>query len=600
MIAYNVESSDSPSGVKSIRYAAVPAGMTFLLVILLVLGGYTSGDRGGSERPNIVLIMSDDMGYSDIGAYGGEIRTPNLDALADAGLRFSQFYNTARCVPTRAALLTGLYPAQTGAGFMIGDQGLPGYRGDLNRQSVTLAEVLKSAGYSTYMSGKWHVTRQLEDIDSLKYNWPRQRGFDRFYGTITGAGSFWDPWTLTRGNTFITPENDPEYQPDRFYYTDAISDNAVRYIQEHLESDEEDPFFMYVSYTAAHWPLHAPEEEIEAYEGMYDDGYQSVRTRRVQRLHELGLIDPSWDLTEPVASWDTLSHRAWHARNMEVYAAMVTRMDKGIGEIVRTLEREGALENTVILYLQDNGACAEVLDWVGEPRSEYRQLADAPVYDPMGPDELQTRTFPLRNRDGYPVVIQSEQVMAGSDQTYHAYGPTWANVSNTPFREFKHWVHEGGIATPLIVHWPAAIADEGEIRRQPSHIIDVMATAVDLADAHYPTVYQGNEITPMEGESLVPVFLEDATPARNAIFFEHEGNRAVRQGKWKLVSTAYDGAGLFIEVDTLATNEWELFDMEADRTETVDLADEHPQRVEEMAELWTQWAARTNTIPKPK
>jgi len=218
-----------------------------------------------SERPNIILIMSDDMGYSDIGAYGGEIRTPTLDRLADNGLRFSQFYNTARCVPSRASLLTGLYPAQTGAGFMIGDAGVPGYRGDLNDHNVTIAEVLKTAGYSTYMSGKWHVTKQLEDVDSLKYNWPRQRGFDRFYGTITGAGSFWDPWTLTRGNTLITVDNDPEYQPEQFYYTDAISDNAVRYVEEHLEDRPDDPFFMYVAYTTAHWPMHAPEAAIKEY-----------------------------------------------------------------------------------------------------------------------------------------------------------------------------------------------------------------------------------------------------------------------------------------------------------------------------------------------
>lgn len=315
-----------------------------------------------NDRPNILLIMSDDMGYSDIGCYGSEIPTPVLDRLAAGGLRFSQFYNTARCCPTRASLLTGLYPAQTGVGFMTGDEELPGYRGDLNDQCVTIAEVLKTAGYRTYMSGKWHVTRQLEDIDSLKYNWPRQRGFDRFYGTIIGAGSLWDPWTLTRGNTYISPFNDPLYQPEeKWYYTDAISDNAVMYLEDHSREAAEEPFFMYVAYTAAHWPLHAPEEEIALHEGRYDEGYAAIRAYRHERLKESGLIDESWKMSDPVADWDTMPDKDWHARNMEVYAAMISRMDKGIGKIVDKLEETGMLDNTLILFLQDNGACAETL-----------------------------------------------------------------------------------------------------------------------------------------------------------------------------------------------------------------------------------------------
>jgi len=553
-----------------------------------------------SDRPNILLILSDDMGYSDIGCYGSEIATPVLDRLAAGGLRFSQFYNTARCCPTRASLLTGLYPAQTGVGFMTGDEELPGYRGDLNDQCVTIAEVLKTAGYRTYMSGKWHVTRQLEDIDSLKYNWPRQRGFDRFYGTIIGAGSLWDPWTLTRGNTYISPFNDSLYQPEeKWYYTDAISDNAAMYIEEHSREAVDDPFFMYVAYTAAHWPLHAPEEEIALHKGRYDEGFAAIRAYRYERLKELGLIDENWEMSDPVADWDTMPDKDWHARNMEVYAAMISRMDKGIGKIVNRLEEKGMLDNTFILFLQDNGACAEDLSWFRYDNVDA-ELADLRAYEPMTPEELQTQMFPEQNREGYPVMIMNKEVMAGSDHTYHAYGPTWANVSNTPFRKFKHWIQEGGIATPLIAHWPAMIRDTNQIRRQPAHLIDIMATAVDISGAEYPSEYEGNAITPMEGKSLRGVLINNDTIEREAIYFEHEGNRGLRRGQWKLVSKAYDHAGHFRKVDTIPAEAWRLYNMEEDRTELNDLAPDYPELVSELSTMWYRWAERTNTTPKPK
>lgn len=551
-----------------------------------------------SNRPNIIVILADDMGYSDLGSYGSEIETPELDTLAKNGLRFSQFYNTARCCPTRASLLTGLYPSQTGMGFMTEDENLPGYRGEIGNQCVTIAEMLKPTGYRTYMSGKWHVARNLEDIDSLKYNWPLQRGFDKFYGTIIGAGSLWDPWTLTRDNTFITPLNDPEYKPEqKWYYTDAISDNATKYIDEHSQGAKEDPFFMYVSYTSPHWPLHAPEDEIALHKGKYDQGLAPIREKRYERLKSIGMIDEDWALTEPVAVWDTLQNKVWHARNMEVYAAMITRMDKGIGKIVEKLKEKGMLENTLILFLQDNGGCAETLNWTRD-NNEHQELTEAPVYDPMGPDELQTQMFPKQNREGFPVIMMGKNVMAGSDQTYHAYGPVWANVSNTPFREFKHWVHEGGVATPLIAHWPAVISDRGQIRHQPGHLIDIMATVVDITGATYPADYNGKAIVPLEGKSLKGVFTNNETIEREAIYFEHEGNRGLRKGKWKLVSKAYDGSGYFRKVNNLATEQWELFDMENDRTETVDLAQENPDIVHELSDLWHQWAKRTNAIPK--
>lgn len=551
------------------------------------------------DRPNIVLIMADDMGYSDIGCYGSEIETPNLDKLASHGLRFSQFYNTSRCCPTRASLLTGLYPAQTGVGRMtVTDYNIPGYRGDLNHQSVTIAEVLKTAGYKTYISGKWHVTKQLEDVDSLKYNWPRQRGFDKFYGTIIGAGSFWDPYTLTRNNTYITPENDPVYKPDHYYYTDAISDNAVKYLEQYKSESEGKPFFMYVSYTAAHWPLHAPDDEIEHYKGKYDQGFDAIRQKRVERLKKMGLINKKWEITKAVARWDTLSNKAWHARNMEVYAAMITRMDKGIGKIIKKLELTSELENTLVIFLQDNGAAAEELEWV-KNREALDTLSTVPLYQAMEKDEIQNDMVPNQNRNGYPVIMQSKKVLSGSDETYNAYGPTWANTSNTPFRKFKHWVNEGGISSPLIVQWPSRINAKDGIRHQLSHLIDIMATCVDVAGATYPSEYKGNVIMPMEGKSLLPVFLNNEKINRDAIFFEHEGNRAVRQQKWKLVSKAQDQPQYYIKIDSLPIDQWELFDMEKDRTETTDLAWQNPEIVRELSNKWYQWAKRTNTVPKP-
>jgi len=582
--------------------------IALFVTIVTVICSFVSCKYGKSyresekERPNIILIMSDDMGYSDIGCYGSEIETPELDKLAANGIRFSQFYNTARCCPTRASLLTGLYPAQTGMGFMTSDQGLSGYRGEISNQCVTIAEVLKRAGYRTYMTGKWHVARNLKDIDSLKYNWPLQRGFDKFYGTIIGAGSYWDPWTLTRGNTFISPYCDPDYTPEEpYYYTDAISDNAVKFIEEHIREAKEDPFFMYVAYTAAHWPLHAPEDEIAFYKGRYDEGFSAIREKRYQKQKKLGLIDKHWQLSEQVAKWDTIPNKSWHARNMEVYAAMISRMDKGIGKIVNELKKNEILENTLILYLQDNGGCAEMIGFLAK-NSKYDTLSETPVYDPMEPCELQTLMAPRQNREGFPVVIMSKKVMAGSDYTYHAYGPAWANVSNTPFRMFKQWVHEGGISTPLIAHWPAKIKDHGQIRRQPGHVIDIMATIVDITGADYPEYYNGHRILPMEGKSLMDVFTDNKPLNREAIYFEHGGNRAIIQGKWKLVSNskAYPRNWRFIREDEIPLDQWALYDLEKDRTETTNLAAQYPEKVKKMADQWQRWAERTNTIPKPK
>lgn len=556
--------------------------LLMLLVLLATLAGAVtrSAAAPAPRRPNIIVILSDDMGYSDLGCYGGEIRTPNLDRLAANGLRFTQFYNTARCCPTRAALLTGLYSHQAGVGHMTQDRGADGYRGDLNRSCVTMAEVLKPAGYATYAVGKWHVTKYTKP-EGPKDNWPLQRGFDHYYGTIAGGGSYWDPVALTRDNTMISPFADPEYRPTgRYYYTDAIADNAVRYVTDHHRENADQPFFMYVAFTAAHWPMNAPEEEIAKYRGKYDAGYEPVRRARYERLKKLGLVDPRWPMTPTAGEWDRVSNQAWEARCMEVYAAMVDRMDQGIGRLVEALRKSGQLDNTLLLFLQDNGGCAE--DMGRRPTSEYTTRPEKPPFPAMRPDELQTTMIPKQTRDGYPV-IQGPAAMPGPDGTFIAYGQGWANVSNTPFREYKHWVHEGGISTPLIAHWPARIRRRGELERQPGHLIDVMATCVDVSGAPYPRQYQGHAITPLEGRSLVPAF-EGKKVQREAIFWEHEGNRAVRVGDWKLVAKGEKGP-------------WELYDLAAGRTELHDLAAQQPDRVKQLAAMWQAWAERAHVLP---
>ena len=527
-----------------------------------------------ASRPNIIIIMADDMGFSDIGCYGSEIETPNLDQLASHGLRFTQFYNTSRCCPTRASLLTGLYPHQAGVGHMMNDRKLPGYRGDLNDSCVTIAQALKPAGYKTYMSGKWHVTKHVQpDLsEEMKSNWPRQRGFDRFFGTIHGAGSFFDPNSLTLDNTQIPPTKD-------FYYTDAISDYASKFIQEH-EGDS--PFFMYVAYTAPHWPMHAKPQDIEKYKGRYDAGWDQLRQTRHARQKEIGLIDPKWQITErdPAApAWEDAEFKDWHARRMEVYAAMVDCLDQGVGRIVKTLKEQGEFENTLILFLADNGGCAEEFGSNGEERTAKKNPP------PIGPDELQTSMVPPITRDGKPV-RQGRGVMPGPADTYVAYGLPWANASNTPFRRYKHWVHEGGISSPLIVHWPQGVDQKlhGKFYSQPAHLIDLMATCVDLSEADYPETYQGEKITPMQGVSLQPSFSGKDLNRTEPLFWEHEGNRAIRMGKWKLVAKG-------------ATGPWGLYDLEADRTETNDLAEQHPDRAKEMAAAWEAWAVKAQVKP---
>jgi arylsulfatase A-like enzyme len=532
-----------------------------------------------APRPNIVIILADDMGFSDAGCYGSEIDTPNIDSLAAHGIRFTQFYNTARCCPTRACLLTGLYPHQAGMGHMTGTTTTqPGYRGELSHDAVTIAEVLKTAGYATYMTGKWHVTSN-EDPDKPKDNWPMQRGFDRYYGTIKGGGSYYDPATLTRDNTPITPESDKEYRPQHFYYTDAIGDQSARFIREHHDRARDSPFFMYVAFTSPHWPLHAPADAVAKYKGKYDCGYEPIRAARFERMKAMGLIDSKWELSPAPQTWEEQKNKEWEARCMEVYAAQIERMDQNIGKIANALRQTNQLGSTLILFLQDNGGCAEDM---GRFAAEKRMKLAAT--QPMKPDQLQLAVYPMHTRDGRPI-LNGPVVMPGPDNSFIAYGRNWANVSNTPFREYKHWVHEGGISTALIAHWPAGISRHGELENQPGHLIDLMPTCAELAGATYPaTDANGKPILAMQGVSLVPAFGGSALERKAPIFFEHEVNRALRMGQWKLVAKGLDGA-------------WELYDMQKDRTEMHDLAGEQPQRVKELAAMWDNWARQSNVLP---
>ncbi len=538
-----------------------------------------------AERPNIIIVLSDDMGYSDLGCYGSEINTPNLDKLAHGGLRFTQFYNTGRCCPTRASLLSGLAPHQAGIGHMTGDYGYDQYRGDLSSNVVTFAEALKPAGYRTYMTGKWHVTPHL-NAEGPKYNWPMQRGFDRFYGTILGAGSFWDPSTLTNENTRVSPHADPNYKPEKFYYTDAISDHAVQFITEHQQTHAEQPFIMYVAFTAAHWPMHAHEEDIAKYKGKYDVGYDAIRNARYKRMQELGVLPAGCELSPTVGEWDAVKNKAWEARCMEVYAAMIDRMDFGIGRIVQALHDTNRFDNTLILFMQDNGGCAE--DFGRTPRKGcVTEMPDAPPFAPY-PNEtiIPPGLIPPQTRDGYPIGV-GENVMPGAPNTYISYGRNWANVSNTPFREYKHWTHEGGISTPLIAHWPQGIplSRNNATESQPAHLIDIMATCIDISGANYPTTFNDKAITPMEGVSLKPAFAGEDIKRGRPLFFEHEGNRAVRDGQWKIVSKH--------------NKPWELYDMHADRSELHDLATQQPERLAAMIAVYDAWAKRIGVQPWP-
>ncbi len=553
-------------------------------------GKGTGAGTDEPEQPNIIVILADDIGYSDIGSYGSEIRTPNLDRLASEGVRFTHFYNTARCSPSRASLLTGLYPHQAAMGHLatrpLWDEA--GYLDDLNKNTATIAEVLRDAGYSTYMTGKWHLYGMNasnlpsgSDIDTT--NWPMQRGFDRYFGHLSGSCSYWDPFTLLSNNTFITPGAG-------FYYTDAISDTTVKFIREHPAGK---PFFFYVAYYSAHWPLHAPEEAIARYDGVYDSGWDSLRAERFKRQQDLGVVTPNHRLSgrpESIPAWEDETMKEWQTRRMETYAAMIDVMDQGIGRIIAALEEKGELDNTIILYMQDNGGCAEpvLTNRMAQPLTDEQM-----VLQPYPQDQVLTVRKPEYTRDGR-FIRSGRGVMPGPADTWVAYGEEWANASNTPFRLYKSFVHEGGIATPLIVHWPDGIAKKGLLVDEPGHLIDIMPTCLALAGVSFPEEFNGTGSVPPEGMSLLPA-LAGKKLNREYLFWEHEGNRAIRMGKWKLVSKLNTPMQFTPEDE----NSWELYDLEKDPSETEDLAAEHPDRVRKMAAKWEEEAVRLKAKPWP-
>lgn len=553
--------------------------MLLSLMILSSCAGSRKNKQAAEndQRPNIVLILADDLGYSDIGAYGGEIHTPNLDYLADNGLRFRRFYNTSRCCPTRASLLTGLYNQQAGIGEMTTDRDAPGYRGYLTENTVTLAEVLKDAGYHTAMSGKWHVSNTIEQPtgeEQLKWlnhqashpyfspveQYPVNRGFEKYYGNIFGVVDYFDPFSLVNDTTPVAEV------PAGYYHTDAINDTAASYIKAFSKDDK--PFFLYVAQTAPHWPLQALPEDIKKYEDTYKAGWDAIRTARYKRMVEKGLIDSA---TTPLSSrinsdlsWEDNPDKEWDARAMAVHAAMVDRMDQGIGRIIQALRETGELENTIILFLSDNGASPE------------NCMRYGPGFDRPG-----------ETRDGqkihYPV---KKDVLPGPQTTFASIGQRWANVANTPYQYAKAQSYEGGIRTPMIAFWPKGIRSKGGFTDHLGHVMDFMPTFLEVANARYPQTYNGRQITPYTGVSLLPALEGKEGKAHDALYNEHFNARYVRDGEWKLVSLAGDTT-------------WHLYKINQDETELNDLAAQHPDVVKKLSDQWRQWANTHQVFPRP-
>lgn len=522
----------------------------FCLLTLGISASTARAENAPPARPNILFILSDDIGYSDLGCQGSEIQTPNLDALAAGGARFDNFYNSARCCPTRASLLTGLHPAQAGFPDMVGR---------LPKHAVTIPEALKTAGYNTYMVGKWHLSHETK---------PTDRGFDEFYGMLGGYNSFW------REAPFYTrwPEDRPKrhYAPGEFYSTDVFGDYALDFLE--LGRQAGKPWFLYLSFNAAHFPIHAPEEDIKRYESLYDDGWDKIRERRLARMKALGLVsndleltprlivpknwanaEKEWAADQQIPAWETLpeDRRKDLSRRMATYAAMIDRMDQNIGRVVNYLKETGQFENTLIFYMSDNGACGE--------------------WDPFGFD----------GESGPNNVLHVGETLKqiGAPASYSSVGSGWANASSTPYQYYKQYTHEGGVKTPLIVHYPAGLKlAPGTISPATGYITDILPTCLELAGASYPKERDGQAILPMEGASLVPLLQGRERPNR-PIFIEHEDSKALRDGDWKIVQER-------------GGNPWELYNLANDPTEMSNLVDREPKRVEAMVKAWEAWARR--------
>lgn len=532
-----------------------------VLIIFAALLSFKSFAQS-SEKPNIIIILVDDMGWSNIGCYGGVIETPNLDKLAEEGIRFNQFYNTARCCPSRASLLTGLSPHEAGVGHMTFKRTgnspsviserlkIPdSYRGWLGKSVPTLPEMLKDAGYSTYMAGKWHVGSSDQET------WPKQRGFDHFYGFLEGTSDYFNPNDLHRDNKLIKPEG------EKYYTTDAFTNEAVQYLKEHETANDADPFFLYLAYNAPHFPMQAMPEDFQKYRGRFVSGWDVLREEIINRQKEMGLIPENTILSPrpgksmklgskggPVPAWNSLSTAQKDSMEaiMATFAGMVDRIDQNIGKLITFLRESNELDNTLIFFLSDNGAEAE------SPALGSFKLEDLGQYGKGGKN----------------------------------YGRAWATFSNTPFREYKHFTHQGGIQTPLIVHWPKGIKTSlnNSIVEQYGFLPDIVETCLDVASASRPATMNGEAVPKSDGRSLKEIMEGNDKPLHTQpICCEHEGKRMIRDGKWKLVSY-YD-------------EPWELYDMNTDRSEANNLADKYPEEVKKLNLDFEEWALRVGALP---
>ena len=509
--------------------------ITIFFSLLILSGCVSETTTEAPDKPNIIVILADDMGYSDISCYGSEIQTPNIDQLAGDGVKFTQFYNTGRCCPSRTSLLTGMYSHRAGVGHMAADYELPAYRGFITDSALTIAEALKPAGYKSYMIGKWHVGTE-------KPHWPLQRGFDKFYGSNTSQGHY---FRILENRKLIYDNQELESVPDGWYATNAFTDSAIAFIQRHRQEQKDQPFFLYLAYTAPHWPIHALEEDIALYEGKYLGGYDSVREARYQRMLEMGLVKDAWSLSAPhekVLSWSEVDQQE-EDRRMAVYAAMIHRMDAGIGKLTASVNKLGIEENTIILFLSDNGGCAEV------PGKNYPRIEGAAI---------------------------------GSPDSYEGVQLPWANVNNTPYRYFKQYVHEGGISTPLIIKYPREITQPGIVNHIPGHITDLMPTFLQLAGLQYDQVADPAKHKTLDGMSIFPLE-QFGKEEERVLFWEHQGHQAVRKGNYKLVR--------------LNRQPWELYDLDTDRSELNDLSESQPEKKEELLNLYLEWSGKNQVLP---
>ncbi len=521
--------------------------------------------QSAAQRPNIVLILADDLGYSDLGCFGGEIETPNIDDLARSGVRMTHLYNSARCCPTRASLMTGLYPTQAGIGDFTtknpDPKRGPGYLGRLSDQCATLAEVLKPAGYRSYYVGKWHMHPETGPI---------QRGFDEFYGyTNDHSHDQYDAEYYKRLPAGRVKEIDPK--PAEFYSTDVFNAYALEFIRQGQATQQ--PWFLFLGHSSPHFPVQAPSARADKYEATYRRGWDVLRQERFERMRQLGLVDgPQWQLTprslvpgdepdiangfpgEENPAWDAVDANRQNdlARRMAIFAAMVEAVDTGVGQIVQHLKQTGELDNTLIVFLSDNGACYE--------------------WGPFG--------FDGDSRKGLTTLSTGDQLKnMGGPGTHQSYGSAWANLGNTPFRMYKHFTHEGGICTPFIAHWPAGLQPQTQWVRAPAHVMDIMPTLMEVAGASYPQRLGEHELIPLEGMSLLPALRGQSQPERT-LGFDHQAAHALRQGDWKIVWSKRMPHEI----------EWELYNMAEDRCETNDLAKQQPDRVQAMAQQWKKWA----------